>query len=102
LVNLPNSGIAVNTLSASTIKLIDSSTNTEVNANYNTSGGGDVIVVSPINHLKSNTKYLLQITDGVKDSNGVAFLPYNISFTTGTKPPPLNNITFEQISPHFL
>ncbi|MBD2528138.1 Ig-like domain-containing protein [Nostoc flagelliforme FACHB-838] len=97
-VNLPNSGIAVNTLSASTIKLIDSSTNTQVNANYNTSGGGDVIVVASINHLKSNTKYLLQITDGVKDSNGVAFLPYNISFTTGTKPPPLNNISFERIS----
>ncbi|MEH1999820.1 MAG: Ig-like domain-containing protein [Nostoc sp.] len=97
-VNLPNSGIAVNTLSASTIKLIDSSTNTQVDANYNTSAGGDVIVVSPINHLKNNTKYLLQITDGVKDSNGVGFLPYSINFTTGTKAPSLSNITFEQIS----
>ncbi|MBN3873765.1 Ig-like domain-containing protein [Nostoc sp. JL33] len=97
-VNLPNSGIAVNTLSASTIKLIDSSTNTQVDANYNTSGGGDVIVVSPINHLKNNTKYLLQITDGVKDSNGVGFLPYSINFTTGTKAPSLSNISFEQIS----
>ncbi|MEH2378841.1 MAG: Ig-like domain-containing protein [Nostoc sp.] len=96
--NLPNSGIAVNTLSASTIKLIDSSTNTQVEANYNSSGGGDVIVVSPINHLKNNTKYLLQITDGVRDSNGAKFLPYSISFTTGTKPPSRSNITFEQIS----
>ena len=96
--NLPNSGIAINTISASTIKLIDSSTNTQVNANYNTSGGGDVIVVSPINRLKNNTKYLLQITDGVKDSNGVAFLPYSISFTTGTFVKPVSNITFEQVS----
>ncbi|MHC5612749.1 MAG: Ig-like domain-containing domain [Nostoc sp.] len=70
--NLPNSGIAVNTLSASTIKLIDSRTNTQVDANYNTSGGGNVIVVSPINHLKNNIKYLLQITDEVKDSIGAA------------------------------
>ncbi|MBN3880977.1 MULTISPECIES: Ig-like domain-containing protein [unclassified Nostoc] len=96
--NLPNSGIAVNTISASTIKLIDCSTNTQVNATYNTSGGGDVIVVSPINRLKNNTKYLLQITDGVQDSNGAAFLPYSISFTTGTFVNPVSNITFEQIS----
>lgn len=97
-VNLPNSGIALNTISASTIKLIDSSTNTQVNANYNTSAGGDVIVVSPINRLKNNTKYLLQITDGVKDSNGAAFLPYSISFTTGSFVNPASNIAFEQIS----
>jgi len=93
--NLPNSGIAVNTLSASTIKLIDSSTNTQVDANYNTSGGGDVIVVSPINHLKNNIKYLLQITDGVRDSNGAAFLPYSISFTTGTLGKGKSNIAFK-------
>ncbi|MEH2267825.1 MAG: Ig-like domain-containing protein [Nostoc sp.] len=97
-VNLPSSGIAVNTISPSTIKLIDSSTNTQVNASYNTSGGGDVIVASPINRLKNNTKYLLQITDGVKDSNGAAFLPYSISFTTGTFVNTGSNITFEQIS----
>ncbi len=97
-VNLPNSGIALNTLSASTIKLIDSSTNTQVAASYNTSGGGDVIVVSPINHLKNNTKYLLTITDGVKDSNGAAFLPYSISFTTGILGNGGSHITFEQIS----
>ncbi|MBW4425546.1 MAG: Ig-like domain-containing protein [Nostoc desertorum CM1-VF14] len=97
-VNLPNSGIALNSLSASTIKLIDSSTNRQVAANYNTSGGGDVIVVSPINHLKNSTKYLLKITDGVKDSNGAAFLPYTISFTTGTLTNEASHITFEQIS----
>ncbi|MEH1938899.1 MAG: Ig-like domain-containing protein [Nostoc sp.] len=97
-VNLPNSGIAVNSLSASTIKLIDTSTNTEVDANYNTSGGGDVIVVSPIKNLKNNTKYLLKITNGVKDSNGVAFLPYSISFTTGILGNQASNINFEQIS----
>ncbi|MEH2425621.1 MAG: Ig-like domain-containing protein [Nostoc sp.] len=96
--NLPNSGIAINTLSASTIKLIDTSTNTQVDANYNTSGGTDVIVVSPINHLKNNTKYLLQITDGVRDSNGAAFLPYSISFTTGIFKNRESHITFEQIS----
>lgn len=96
--NLPNSGIAVNTLSASTIKLIDTSTNTQVDANYNTSGGTDVIVVSPINHLKNNTKYLLKITDGVRDSNGTAFLPYSISFTTGILRKQESHITFEQIS----
>ncbi|HYX18463.1 MAG TPA: Ig-like domain-containing protein [Nostoc sp.] len=97
-VNLPNSGIALNSLSASTIKLIDSSTNTQVAANYNTSGGGDVIVVSPINHLKNNTKYLLQITDGVEDSNGAAFLPYSISFTTDTLGKGGSHISFEKIS----
>ncbi|MBD2724867.1 Ig-like domain-containing protein [Nostoc sp. FACHB-892] len=97
-VNLPNSGIALNSLSASTIKLIDSTTNRQVAANYNTSGGGDVIVVSPINHLKNNTKYLLKITDGVKDSNGTAFLPYSISFTTGILRNEASHISFEQIS----
>jgi predicted aconitase with swiveling domain len=95
--NLPNGGIAVNTLSASTVKLIDLSDNTQVEATLNTSAGGDVIVVVPIQPLKSNTQYRLQITDDVQDTNGSAFLPYSISFTTGTLENIDSQFAFEQI-----
>ncbi|MBD2448253.1 Ig-like domain-containing protein [Nostoc sp. FACHB-152] len=95
--NLPNGGIAVNSLSASTVKLIDLSDNTQVEATLNTSAGGDVIVLVPIKPLKSNTQYQLKITEGVQDTNGSAFLPYSISFTTGTLENINSQISFEQI-----
>ena len=83
-VNLPNSGINSRTLTATTVKLIDTSTNTPVNATLNTSAAGDVIVLTPQGSLKSKTKYIFEVTNGLKDTNGASFLPYKISFTTGT------------------
>lgn len=83
-VNLPNSGINSRTLSATTVKLIDTSTNTPVSATLNTSAAGDVIVLTPKGSLKAKTKYTFEVTNGLKDSNGTVFLPYRVSFTTGT------------------
>jgi hypothetical protein len=96
-VNLPNSGIDPSTVTSATVKLIDTSTNTEVNANSNTTGGGDAIVLTPTALLKANTKYIFQITEGLKDTTGTSFLPYSISFKTGASAPPPGSIAFDLV-----
>lgn len=96
-VNLPNSGIDASTVTSTTVKLIDTSTNTEVNASSNTTGGGDAIVLTPTALLKANTKYIFQITEGLKDTTGSSFLPYNISFKTGASAPPPGSIAFDRV-----
>ena len=84
-VHIPTSGAGVNqnTLSPSTVKLIRISNNVQVAANLNTSGGGDVIVAQPTAPLAPLTEYFFQVTSGVKDLVGAAFIPYAIRFTTG-------------------
>ena len=84
-VHIPTSGAGVNqnTLSPSTVKLIRLSNNVQVAANLNTSGGGDVIVAQPTAPLAPLTEYFFQVTSGVKDLAGAAFIPYAIRFTTG-------------------
>ena len=53
-------------------------------ASRSTSGGNDTITLIPDGNLKANTEYKFEITDGVKDLNGVPFMPYSATFTTGT------------------
>jgi hypothetical protein len=54
-----------------------------VAAAVNTSGGGDVLVLSPTANLAANTTYTFSVTSGVKDLTGVAFAPFTSTFTTG-------------------
>ncbi|GBF06812.1 glycosyl hydrolase family protein [Deinococcus aerius] len=96
-VNLPNSAIDLNTLTSSTVRLIDAGTNVAVPATLNTSGGGDVIVLKPNAPLNANTKYTFEVTDGVKDTSGVAFLPLRSSFVTGASGTP-SPYSFEQVA----
>lgn len=85
-VRLPNVGFGVNqdTLNAATVKLIRVSDNVQIPANANTSGGGDVVVVQPTVLLDPNTQYRFELTEGVKDLSGAAFIPFTSFFTTGT------------------
>ncbi len=100
-VNLPNSGIDRNTLTKHTVKLIDTSTGTPVDSEANTSAAGDVIALTATSPLKPKTKYIFEVTDGVKDSNeegvAVSFWPYSMSFTTGEDFSRLSTIVFEQV-----
>lgn len=81
---VPNGGIDPATLNSSTVFLYRTSDLQNVPAVLNTSGGGDVIVLRPVSLLDANTSYTLQVTNGLKDITGVGFVPFMMSFTTGT------------------
>jgi hypothetical protein len=64
----------------------------------NTTGGGDAIVLTPKALLDANTTYTFEINDGVKDTGGVAFVPFVMSFTTGAASAPADpRIAFEKV-----
>lgn len=85
-VNLPTVGAGVDgtTLKAANLKLFRTNDGVPVNANGSTSGGGDIIVLQPTTLLEPNTSYTFQVTEGVKDTSGAAFVPYTMTFSTGT------------------
>jgi glucose/arabinose dehydrogenase len=49
-----------------------------------TSGGGDVVNLSPTSPLAPETAYRFSLTAGVTDVTGAPFAPYSIVFTTGS------------------
>jgi hypothetical protein len=81
---VPNGGIDPATLNSSTAFLYRTSDLQNVPAVLNTSGGGDVIVLRPVSLLDANTSYTFQVTNGLKDITNVGFVPFTMSFTTGT------------------
>jgi glucose/arabinose dehydrogenase len=87
-VNLPNVGHGVSDSSLEqpgAVTLVRVSDGTSVPANVNTTGGGDAIVLTPLNPLQSNTEYRFTITTAVTDTSGVSFVPYTSTFTTGNQ-----------------
>ncbi|XVV15435.1 Ig-like domain-containing protein [Actinoplanes sp. CA-131856] len=81
---LPNGGVKADTLTASTVTLTRLSDGAAVPATTITSGGGDVINLSPTAPLAPLTRYRFTVTSGVTDVTGKPFAPYSIVFTTGT------------------
>ncbi len=86
-----NGGIDRTTLTAETVRLVKVSDGSRVLANVGTSGGTDVITLSPSEQLTPNTQYRYEVTSGVRDlgSGSIpaqAFLPYSATFTTGAAP----------------
>ncbi|MBG0568847.1 Ig-like domain-containing protein [Actinoplanes aureus] len=81
---LPNGGVAASSLTASTVTLTRLSDGAAVPATTITSGGGDVVNLSPTAALAANTAYRFTLTTGVKDVTGKAFAPFSIVFTTGS------------------
>lgn len=81
---VPNGGIDPATLTSATASLRRVSDNQQVAAVLNTSGGGDVIVLRPVSLLASNTEYRFEVTEGLLDASGFAFIPFVMTFTTGT------------------
>src|SRR5256885_4491305 len=58
--------------------LFRSADGTAVPANVITSGGGDVINLSPTSPLAPNTLFRFSVTAAVRDVNGHAFAPYSM------------------------
>jgi glucose/arabinose dehydrogenase len=81
---LPNGGVAQATLTSSTVTLTRLSDGAAVPANAITSGGGDVVNLSPTAALAANTTYRFSLTSGVRDVTGKAFAPFSMVFTTGS------------------
>lgn len=81
---LPVGAINPTTVTAQTVRLVKFADGSVVPSSANTSGGGDVLVLTPTATLEANTKYQFVVTDGVKDIAGNAFLPFKSTFTTGT------------------
>ncbi len=81
---LPAGGVDPATLTSSSVTLTRLSDGAAVAANVITSGGGDVINLSPTAALAANTAYRFSVTSAVKDRAGNAFQPYSVVFTTGS------------------
>ena len=83
-VHLPNRGRVVdgNTLNDHSVRLYRTGDQKLVPAVVNTSGGGDAIVLKPIDPLALNTDYTFEVTPDVKDTGGASFRPYVAHFTT--------------------
>ncbi|MGH1564603.1 choice-of-anchor D domain-containing protein [Mumia sp. DW29H23] len=92
--NLVGGGVAPTSLQGGTVRLIKVSDGSAVAGSALTSGGADTINFSPTSSLADNTTYRLEITEGVKDVDGRAFLPYSMVFTTGVGTTPGGPIAF--------
>lgn len=80
---LPTGATNPNTVTEQTVRLVKVSDGSVVPSSANTSGGGDVLVLTPTATLEANTQYRFEVTDGVKDVAGHPFLPFESVFTTG-------------------
>ncbi|MFJ4713520.1 Ig-like domain-containing protein [Streptomyces sp. NPDC088785] len=76
-------GVDAASLTSDTVRLEESATGAAVPAHVLTSGGGDVINLSPTTGLKPNTRYRFTVTSGAEDLDGRAFTPWSSVFTTG-------------------
>jgi glucose/arabinose dehydrogenase len=83
-VNLPNlgAGVAQGSLYNDALKLYRTKDKQPIPFQFNTSGGGDSIVVTPLDLLDANTEYTFEVTDGVRDTSGARFMPFTVTFTT--------------------
>lgn len=94
---LPNGGIRLATLDSTNVYLTRAADGRRVNAVLNSSGGGDVIVLRPEAVLDATTTYRFHVTPGLQDVEGEAFLPFEMTFTTGTETGgSSSNIKFQQ------
>jgi fibronectin type 3 domain-containing protein/regulation of enolase protein 1 (concanavalin A-like superfamily) len=96
--NLPNGGVDSNTLNATTVRLYRTSDGAVVPGEPGTTGGGDQILFTPRALLEANTRYTFEVTAGVHDSTGAAFLPFTTTFTTAAAAPTVDpSLAFEKI-----
>jgi hypothetical protein len=97
---VPNGGIDDETVNGATVRLLNLATGEVIPVTFNSSGGGDVIVLQPMSYLDANTSYRFDVTPGVLDAGRIGFQPFSSYFTTGTTGGPFEGnspISFQQI-----
>ena len=92
--NLTGSGVDPATLTSANVRLTNLKTGIQVAASLGTSGGNDVVTLSPRDLLEPNTEYRFEITSGLKNLDGVSFVPYTSTFKTGTKIGAVTTVAF--------
>ncbi len=95
---LPDGGVDAATLSSSTVTLTRISDGSRVPATVLTSGGGDVVNLSPTSALAGSTSYRFDLTSGVRDVRGRAFQPFSLVFTTGSAGGPAASVAFDKVA----
>lgn len=81
--NLPNSGKVVDGGSLpSGVRLFRTHDREIVPSRVNTTGGGDAIVLRPIEPLRVNTQYTFEVLPAVHDTAGASFQHFQATFTT--------------------
>lgn len=84
---LPNfgHGISSSTMNTDSVKLyqVVKDKRVPVAGHVNTSGAGDSVVFQPTNLLATDTKYVFT-ANGIRDTSGAYFMPYEMSFTTAS------------------
>jgi hypothetical protein len=96
---VPNGGIDDETVNAATVRLMNQRTGELIPVTFNSSGGGDIIVLKPLGFLDANTTYRFDVSPGVLDGSQIAFQPFTSQFTTGTSGGPVEGnspIAFKQ------
>ncbi|WP_418608309.1 PA14 domain-containing protein [Georgenia sp. SUBG003] len=104
-IRIPYAGVGVDpTTLQGNVHLFEAATGTPVPVTVGTSGGNDVISLSPDEALDGNKAYRFVVTDQVKDNFGAAFVPFTSVFTTGSGEiigedefTPLTGIGFEKV-----
>lgn len=83
--NLPSGGLTAVSVNPTNIILYETSSGlvSKVFSSVNTSGGGDVIVLTPSAQLKPSTSYTLEVSSAVKDDSNNSMIPYTYTFVTG-------------------
>ena len=97
-VNVVGNAIDLASITPDAVRLTERASGAQVPAQLNTSGGGDVVVLQPTSPLKSFTQYDFVITDALKDTSGLKFLPTTRSFMTGSPTTAGNGVAFEQVA----
>lgn len=77
-------GVDPSSITESSVYLVEVRSGARVPSNAGTSGGGDIIVLTPSQALTPQTEYQFNVTSDVRDVSGDAFAPYTATFTTGT------------------
>jgi hypothetical protein len=103
-VRLPNDGRVIDMHSLppekpDTVRLVRTGDRRPVPAHVNTTGGGDAIVLKPMEPLEPNTQYSFELTPGVTDTAGAAFVYFSARFTTAAASKPERfDAAFERVA----
>ena len=95
-VYLPNGSLDPTTVSHTSVFVTRVADGARVPAAVGISQNGIFLTIKPTSPLDGNTDYAVRITDGVRDRLGTRFVPFTMSFATGSPPDP--TIAFERVA----
>ncbi len=78
-----NGSVDKSTVSPETVYLVEAGSGERVQGLPGSTGAGDNVTFQPYEALNTNTTYQFNVTSGVIDTNGQAFVPFTSIFTTG-------------------